>query len=149
MFFNSQEQFVKVLKSLIVFYISGLSRLLFFFRILRILLFFGQLPQLFIIFVKPVKFLFRQIFNINQPVAGFFIGCYQFIKLYLNSFGIFVLGFLNQKYHQESYNCGPCIDNKLPGFRITEKRSANSPYNNQYTCRNKSTGTSCNTNDTI
>jgi hypothetical protein len=52
----------------------------------------------------------------------------EFVQLYLNGGAVPVLRILNQKYHKESYDGGPSINDQLPSVRELEERAAYAPY---------------------
>jgi len=52
----------------------------------------------------------------------------EFVKLDLNGGAVAVLRILNQEDHQEGYDGGARIDDKLPRVRIIEEGAADAPH---------------------
>src|SRR5882724_200829 len=83
--------------------------------------------------VKYLDFVFRKIFNVDEPIAGALKRGDNFVELQVNGQRIFVLAALNQKHHQECNDCCPGVDNQLPSVRKFKQWPCSYPDNNHRT----------------
>src|SRR5437016_5860985 len=69
---------------------------------LYVLAVFDFFPNQFVALLQFMQFLVRQVFYINQVIAGRAVGADQFIQLQVEGLVVTVLGLLDQEDHQES-----------------------------------------------
>jgi len=82
---------------------------------------------------QAINLIVGHMFNADKPFAGFIYRAQQFIQLGLHGRSIPILAVLDQKYHQESDDGGPGIDDQLPRVTPLEQRPAYAPCD--YDCQ--------------
>src|SRR6185437_13998588 len=84
----------------------------------------------FVLLFQFVQLFVRELFHVDQIIAGGIVGAYEFIQLQVDGFSIAVLGVLDEKHHQEGNQAGCCIDYQLPCIRVM-KIAARQPPEDQ------------------
>ncbi len=94
--------------------------------------------------VQPLEFFFEflqlfvgKLFKIDKFITRTFNGADQLVELQLNGFPVAVLSVLNQEHHQEGYDGGACVDDKLPRIGKMKHRSGRGPDDDNRNCDNE------------
>jgi len=77
------------------------------------------------------KFLFLQLFQIEEAEMRTLGGADQLIQLQLHRHSVAVLGVLNQEDHKEGDDRRAGVDHQLPGVGIAEDRPGDQPDHDQ------------------
>lgn len=88
---------------------------------------FGEFAELVIVFADHLEFLFGHVFDVDEPVAGEFVGGDEFIELKLDGEAVFILTFLDKEYHEKGDEGGGRVDEDLPAIGEMEEGAADRP----------------------
>ena len=80
--------------------------------------------------VELRQIVITEIFQTDVVQVSALGGAQQFVELDLDGLTVAVLGVLNEEDHQEGDDCSAGIDDQLPRVRVMEKRTSQSPDEN-------------------
>ena len=88
-------------------------------------------------FFQGVEFLVGKLLDVDEIVIRGMVRADQLVQLQVQSFRVTVLRVLDQEDHQECDDRGPSIDDELPGVRVLEVGSGDSPEDDNKDRRQK------------
>ena len=77
--------------------------------------------------LEPIEFLIAQVFEINKAGASAADAAEKFVQFEVKSFGVAVLGVLNNENHQKGDDGRAGVDDELPGIGEVEHRTEHGP----------------------
>lgn len=88
---------------------------------------FGEFAELVVVFADDLELLFGHVFDIDEPVAGIFMGGDEFVELELDGEAVFILTFLDEENHEKGDDGGGGIDKYLPAGGEFKEGAADRP----------------------